>query len=81
MGPLQRLLEPHRCGDLERHLRRIHRMVRAIVDRHPAIDNRKPRQTPVVHGFGHPFLHCRNKVAWNGPADHLVLKLEPLAAR
>ena len=56
-------------------------MVRPIVDRYPAIDNRKPRQAPVVHGFSHPFLHRRNKVAWNGPADYLILKLEPLSTR
>ena len=56
-------------------------MVRPIVHRHPAIDDRKPCQAPVMHGFDHPLLYRRNKVAWNGSADHLVFKLEPLPAR
>src|SRR6185436_13896719 len=56
-------------------------MIRTVVHRNPAIDDRKPRQAPVMHGFDHALLYRRNEVARNGAADHLVLKFESLTAR
>ena len=56
-------------------------MVRPIVHGDSAIDDRKPRQAPMMHGFDDPFLHSRNKVAWNRSANNLVLEVEALSAR
>ena len=81
LGLVDRRLETHRAGDLECHLRGVHGVVRAVVERDAHVLHRIPRDVPLLHGFAHALLDRGDEVARDHPADDLVDELEAFAAR
>ena len=69
-------LEGHLCCGLERHFRRIHRMVRTVVQCRFYADNRICGKRTCLYGVLKAFFHCREIVLRNRAADNLLRKFE-----
>src|SRR5579883_2052306 len=76
LGLLGGVLERERAGDLEGHLARVHRVVRAVVDDSPDAHHWIPRDDAGLCGLANPCLDGRNELLRDGPADYLVHELE-----
>ena len=74
-------LEAHRGGDLERHFRRVDVVVRAVVERHPHVDDRVAGEDALGQRLAHALLDRRNELPRHDAADDLVDELEAGAAR
>src|SRR5206468_5050921 len=79
LAHLEGLLEPHRGRDLERHLRRVHVVVRAVVELHLQIDDRVAGEDALREDLADALLHGGDEVARDHAADDRILELEALA--
>src|SRR5438094_421926 len=78
LGLPARFLEAHRRGDLERHLRRIHIVVRPVRQHDPDVHHRVTGEDPRVQGLPDALLDGGNVLPWDRSANDLVFELEAL---
>src|SRR5699024_6542940 len=62
------------CSSLERHLRRVYRMVGSIVEDRFHSDYRVSGERSFHHGFLESLFHCREIVLRNSTANYALLK-------
>ena len=70
-----RILDRHRAGDLERHLRGVHLVVRAVEQRHLDVDHRVARVDARVERLADALVDRLDVLARDGAADDLVDEL------
>src|SRR5262245_20501786 len=74
-GLLDGILDGHRGGDLERHLRRVDLVVRAVEDGDLDVDHRVAGIDAGLEGLGDALVDRAHVLARDGPADDLVDEL------
>src|SRR5215210_5831865 len=79
IGSLQSLLDGHRTGDLERHLGRVHVVVRTIDELDLDVHDRVTGDDAGVERLFDALVHARDVLSGNHTADDLVLELVRLA--
>src|SRR5262249_18137589 len=79
--PLDKLFEGHGCSDFEGQLRRVHLMIRTIVDGDPDIHHRIPCHNAVLHGLDHPGLDSGDIFLRDHPTNNGIVKGESVASR
>src|SRR5688500_2010172 len=72
VGALAGVLEGHRARDLERHLAGVHGVIGAVVQLHSAVDDRIPRDDPLVERFLNPLVDRGNELLRDRAARYLV---------
>src|SRR6185437_1290208 len=78
MRALGRLLERHGARDLERHLARVHVVIRPVDQLHLHVHHGIAGEHAVLHGFLDPLLHRADVLTRDHAAHDLVLEHEAL---
>src|SRR5262249_56764569 len=73
-------LQSHRGRDLEGHVRRVHVVVGAVVERDLHVDDGVAGEDAALHAVAHALLDRRNVLARNGATQDVVDELETAAA-
>src|SRR5688572_15331213 len=81
LAHIERLLEAEVRRDLERHLRRVDVVVRAVVELHLDVDDGVAGEQAPRQQLPHALLDRGDEVPWDDAADDRILELEALAAR